>query len=100
MQLGPSPQTQEYCRRSPRRVPPAQWGNHDARETEEQEEEEEEEEEECELFRHLPAAEDDSAQLDLEQEMARQDELDIAAAPSPSNGSASNLSGPWSACTP
>ena len=85
MQFGPSPRTQEYCRQSSCRTPPAQWGNHDAREVEA---------EECELFGDPPAAEDDPVQIDLEREMAHQDELHIAAPPSPSNGSASNLSGP------
>ena len=33
MQFGPSPQTQEYSRPSPCCVPPAQWGNHYARES-------------------------------------------------------------------
>ena len=60
VQLGPSPATEEYSRRSPCRIPPAQWGYHDARE-------EEEEEEECELFRDPPAAEGGPAQCDLEQ---------------------------------
>ena len=85
VQLGPSPATQEHSRRNPCRRPPAQWGNHDAREAEA---------EECELFRDPPAAEDDPEQWELEQETARQDELDIATAPSPSNGCASNVSGP------
>ena len=95
MQYGPSPQTQEYCHRSSCRIPPAQWGNQDARGVEAKE---------CELFQEPRAAEDDQVQFGLEQEMAHQNELDIAAAPSPSNGSASNLSvsrckvHQWSTC--
>ena len=85
MQFGPSPRAQEYCCQSPCQIPPAQWGDHDAREAEA---------EECELFGDQPATEDDPAQVDLEQQMAHQDELDIAAVPSPSNGRASNVSGP------
>ena len=41
MQFRPSPLTQEHRHPSPRCVPPAQWGNHYARESGE---------EECELF--------------------------------------------------
>ena len=87
VQFGPSPQTQEYCRRSPRRIPPAQWGNHDARE---------DGGEECELFRDPPQTDGDPTQtvFGLEHEMAHQDGLDIATAPSPSHGRASNVSGP------
>ena len=33
VQLGPSPQTREYSRPSPCCIPPAQWGNHYARES-------------------------------------------------------------------
>ena len=45
VQLGPSPLAQECSRRSPAGIPPAQWGNHDARE---------DGKEECELFRDAP----------------------------------------------
>ena len=54
--FGPSPLTQEHCRRSPCRRPPAQWGNHDARE---------DGEEECELFRDVPQVEDDPTQQNV-----------------------------------
>ena len=53
VQLGPSPLTQQYSRRSPAGIPPAQWGNHDAREDGEKE---------CELFRDLPGVEGDPTQ--------------------------------------
>ena len=52
VQLGPSPLTQQYSRRSPVGIPPAQWGNHDAREAGDSGGEEE-----CELFRDPPRAE-------------------------------------------
>ena len=58
-QFGPSPLTQEYCRQSPCRVPPAQWGNRFVREAEA---------EECELFRDPPEDEEEpSAVPDLRQ---------------------------------
>ena len=82
-QCGPSPATQEDCRQSPCRVPPAQWGNRFARESGE---------EEHELFGDLPAAHVEPLQDDAAQHEAHQDELDRAAVPSPSN--ASNLAGP------
>ena len=85
MQFGPSPPTQEYCRQRPCRVPPAQWGNRFARESRE---------EECELFGDPPADEEEPFQLDPAQNAAHQNELDIAAAPSPSSASASNPTGP------
>ena len=83
MQYGPSPATQEHCRQSPCRAPPAQWGNNFARESGE---------EECELFGDLPAAQAEPLQVDSAQHEAHQDELDRAAIPSSSN--ASNLTGP------
>ena len=85
MQFGPSPQTQEYCRQSPCQVPPAQWGDHFARESGV---------EECELFGDPPADEEEPFQVDPVHDMAHQDELDIAALPSPSSASVSNLDGP------
>ena len=83
VQLGPSPLTQEYCRRSPY----LQWGNHDARE---------DGEEECELFRDVPRVEGDPTQdvFDLEHGVEHQDELNIAAVPSPSYCSSSNVTPP------
>ena len=71
VQLGPSPLTQPYSCRSPVGIPPAQWGNHDARK---------DGEEECELFRDLPQAEGDPTQDAFEPEhgMEHQDELNIA----------------------
>ena len=74
MQLGPSPQTQEYSRHSSCCVPPAQWGNHYASESGE---------EECELFGDVPPGRE-----------AHQDELDNASTLSVSNSMASNLAGP------
>ena len=78
MQFGPSPAAQEYCRQSPCHVPPAQWGNHFARESGE---------EECELnclatYHQLRGGpfQDESAPNE-----AHQDELDRAAVPSPSD---------------
>ena len=82
MQFDPNPQTQEYFRQSPWRVPPAQWGNHYARESGE---------EECELFAD-PAPDEWGEPFQVDS--ARQDELENAAAPSPSSASASNLTGP------
>ena len=67
VQLGPSPLAQEYCRRCPCRTPPAQWGNHDARE---------DGEEECELFRGPPQAEGDPTQDVFEPEHGMEHRFD------------------------
>ena len=85
MQFGPSPVTQEYRHQSPCCVPPAQWGNHYARESGE---------EECALFGDIPPGRGEIFPEEPAQQVARQDELDRAAFPSPSNDIASNLSGP------
>ena len=85
MQFGPSPLTKEYRHQSPSCVPPAQWGNHYARESGE---------EDCELFGDLPPAQEEIFPEQPAQHETHQDELDRAAVPSPSNDNASNLSGP------
>ena len=85
MQFGPSPLTQEYRHQSPCCVPPAQWGSHYARESGE---------EECELFGDLPPGQEEIFPEEPAQHEARQDELDKAAIPSPSNDIASNALGP------
>ena len=85
MQFGPSPQTQEYGRPSPCCVPPAQWGNHYARESGE---------EECELFGDVPPGHEENP-LGVPAECeAHQDELDNATTLNVSNSMASNLEGP------
>ena len=85
MQFGPSPLTQEYRHPSPCCVPPAQWGNHHARESGE---------EECELFGDILPGQEEIFPEEPAQHEAHQDELDRAAIPSPSNAIASNLTGP------
>ena len=85
MKFGPSPLTQEYHHTSPCCVPPAQWGNHHARESGE---------EECELFGDVPPGHEEHLPEEAPQHEAHQDELDRAAIPSPSNAIASNLAGP------
>ena len=85
MQFGPCPVTQEYCRQSPCCVPPAQWGNHLARESGE---------EQRELFGDLPPDQEEPFQEASAQNVAHQDELDAAAVPSHSSASVLNLTGP------
>ena len=85
VQFGPSPLTQEYCRPSPCCVPPAQWGNHHAREPGE---------EECELFGDVPPGHEENPRGVPSECEARQNELDNASTPSVSNSMASNLTGP------
>ena len=85
VQFGPSPATQEYCRQSPSRRPPAQWGNHFAREPGDAE---------CELFGDLLTDQEEPFQDASAQNDAHQDELDAAAAPSHSNTSVLDLTGP------
>ena len=73
VQFGPSPLTQEYRRPSPCCVPPAQWGNHHARESGE---------EECELFGDMfLRLGGESSRESQSQHEAHQDELDRASIP-------------------
>ena len=85
VQFGPSPLTQEYRHPSPCCAPPAQWGNHHARESGE---------EECELFGDVSLGHEESLPEVPSQHEARQDELDSASIPSVPNSIASNLAGP------
>ena len=91
IQLGPSPVTQQYSRRGPLSIPPAQWGNQDGRE---------EGEEECELFRDPPQVEGDpmGALLEHDQGREHQDALQIATVPVPSNTHTSSQTGPRCFC--
>ena len=84
MQFGPSPQTQEYSRPSPCCIPPAQWKNHYARESEE----------ECELFGDIPPGHEENPVGAPAECEAHQDELHHASTLSVSTSMASNLAGP------
>ena len=85
MQFGPSPLTQEHRRASPCCIPPAQWGNHHAREPGEKE---------CELFGDVSLGHEENLPEEPVQREARQDELDSASMRSVSNSMASNQAGP------
>ena len=86
VQLGPSPVTQQYSRRSDLSIPPAQWGNQDGQE---------EGEKECELFRDPLQVEGDPVEALLEHDrgMEHQDDLHIAMVPVPSNHDISSQAG-------
>ena len=78
------PLAQEYRQASPRCVPPAQSGNHHARESGE---------EECELFGDMIPSQEQTPEDPLQHE-ANQDELDRASIPLMSSGMSSSLEDP------
>ena len=83
VQLGPSPQTREYVHPAPCCIPPAQWGDVHARESEE----------ECELFGEMPSGDDLDLLGNPLQNAGQQDELENAGVLHPVHEQSQPISG-------